>query len=260
MRAISSVFTAMVVSLCVSSVGAAQSVSEACGEPIPVENETIKGNIEGKVALLARSLGSVGLTGEIEVVRREIFSEYPDASAARKDAYLQYMICHTIMGDENITTRERLDLIFEVRRRFNDPINMLADQNEFFELQATEAKLSVDGKRLIIETTLKSRSDENYKIALKHPSASAHDSESYIYEITGLSGAQPSNCNHFTMTASEWTLISPGSEQGLIFQFAKEESGTSAELASFSSSFCIRREKEKQTMVSVGIRNIPLDN
>ena len=58
---------------------AQEDLRQMCGEPPPVANESLKGEIEGKVQVLSRFLGEGDLTGQIQTTRREIFSSYPDA-------------------------------------------------------------------------------------------------------------------------------------------------------------------------------------
>jgi hypothetical protein len=45
-----------------------------CGDPPPVANEALKGEIEEKTQLLSRFIGHASLAGRIEASRQEIFS------------------------------------------------------------------------------------------------------------------------------------------------------------------------------------------
>jgi hypothetical protein len=88
-----------------------------CGDPPPVANEALKGEIEGKAQFLSRFLGDASLAGRIETSRQEIFSQYPDQDE-RSDAYFEYMFCVLIMNDQDMTTQQKIDQLKEVKTDF----------------------------------------------------------------------------------------------------------------------------------------------
>ncbi len=79
---------------------------EICGEPPPARfreenNESIKGELEGKANFLSSFVGKAELGGKIESTRKEIFAKYSDANAANIDRYLAYMFCVVIFDPKN---------------------------------------------------------------------------------------------------------------------------------------------------------------
>jgi len=88
-----------------------------CGDPPPVANEELKGEIEGKAQFLSRFLGDASLAGRIETSRQEIFSQYPDQDE-RSDAYFEYMFCALIMNDQDMTTKEKIDELKDIKVQF----------------------------------------------------------------------------------------------------------------------------------------------
>jgi hypothetical protein len=80
-----------------------------CGDPPPVVNESLKGNITGRANLLTRYFGHAELTGEVETARNDIFSNYPRAEIARGMAYFQYVMCSLLDEDKSLSTREKLN-------------------------------------------------------------------------------------------------------------------------------------------------------
>jgi hypothetical protein len=98
--------------------GVAVADSSSCGDPPPVANEALKGDIEGEAQFLSRFLGDASLAGRIETSREEIFSKYPNQHE-RSDAYFEYMICTVIMSDDNaMSSQEKLDHIIRIRQQF----------------------------------------------------------------------------------------------------------------------------------------------
>jgi hypothetical protein len=99
----------------------AQAQPSLCGNPPPVENETLKGDINGKAQILSRFLGDASLGGKIESSRTEIFSHYKEANE-RSNAYFEYMVCVTLMQDRGMTTSEKLDKLRSIRAEFHKPL------------------------------------------------------------------------------------------------------------------------------------------
>ena len=101
--------------------GFAQGAS-ICGDPPPVANESLKGEILGKAQFLSKHLGDAQLGGKIETSRTEIFSKYPDAEKSRANAYYEYQVCVLLMNDKRMTTKEKLDELRKIRQEFQKPI------------------------------------------------------------------------------------------------------------------------------------------
>jgi hypothetical protein len=94
---------------------------QGCGDPPPVANEALKGEIEGKAQFLSRFLGDAALSGAIQTSRTEIFSKYPDAEQSRSNAYFEYQVCLLIFNDKTMSTGEKLDQLVKIRREFAKP-------------------------------------------------------------------------------------------------------------------------------------------
>jgi hypothetical protein len=110
--------TALVAQHALLNCGVALAQSPACGDPPPVANEALKGQIEGEAQFLSRFLGDASLAGQIETSREEIFSKYPN-QRERSDAYFEYMICMVIMGDDNtMTSQEKINELVRVKEQF----------------------------------------------------------------------------------------------------------------------------------------------
>src|SRR6185312_11976406 len=62
------------------AVGQAQ---PSCGDPPRVDDQSLKGDLEGKAKFLSSLVGDANLKGQIESARTDIFSKYPNASATR---------------------------------------------------------------------------------------------------------------------------------------------------------------------------------
>lgn len=99
-----------------------------CGDPPPVANEVLKGEIEGKVHLLSRFVGDASLSGQIDHSRTEIFSKY--GANERSDAFFEYMLCMLIMNDSEMTTRDKIYELSIVRREFERPPIPSRESNE----------------------------------------------------------------------------------------------------------------------------------
>lgn len=95
---------------------------DVCGQPPMVNDENIKGTIEGKAKLLANWIGDVALSGQIQLERKDIFSKTPDGLKSRADAYLQYQVCIFLMPDTKLSTNEKIDQLIRVRQSFIVPV------------------------------------------------------------------------------------------------------------------------------------------
>jgi hypothetical protein len=88
----------------------------SCGDPPRVDDQSLKGDLEGKAKLLSRLVGDAGLKGQIEAARTDVFGKYPDAGTARSDAYLEYMFCSFVLSDPKLSAQEKSRAIQEFRQ------------------------------------------------------------------------------------------------------------------------------------------------
>jgi hypothetical protein len=88
----------------------------SCGEPPRVDDQSLKGDLEGKAKFLSSLLGDANLKGQVEAVRTDIFRNYPEASKTRSDAYLQYMFCSFVLSDPKLPTERKFQVIQEFRQ------------------------------------------------------------------------------------------------------------------------------------------------
>jgi hypothetical protein len=111
-----------ILALLLLQVGSQGALSEEklCGEPPPVADESLKGDIKGKAQVLSKFLGDASISGQIESTRKEIFSKYP--SGERYDAYLQYQVCVFLMQDKAMSTEKKLEELRKMQREFRKPV------------------------------------------------------------------------------------------------------------------------------------------
>jgi hypothetical protein len=88
----------------------------SCGEPPRVDDQSLKGDLEGKAKFLSSLVGDANLKGQAEAVRTDIFRNYPEASKTRSDAYLQYMFCSFVLSDPKLSAKEKFQAIQEFRQ------------------------------------------------------------------------------------------------------------------------------------------------
>jgi len=112
-----------------------------CGDPPPVANEALKGEIEGKAQLLSRFIGDANLSGKIETSRTEIFSKYPDAEKSRANAFFDYQVCVLIMNDKKLDTIQKLNELKKIKREFNNSISLEENQQNWVIYMETETSL-----------------------------------------------------------------------------------------------------------------------
>jgi len=142
-------------------VGSGLAQASVCGDPPPVANETLKGEIAGKAQILSKYLGNAQLSGQIETSRTEIFSKYPNADE-RGNAYFEYQVCILLMNDKKMTTQEKLAELQKIRREFQKPIvkkhsilispeTPMYDNSAVGRVLATSStvELKVDGKSIV---------------------------------------------------------------------------------------------------------------
>ncbi|HDR2471102.1 hypothetical protein [Enterobacter soli] len=99
-----------------------RAADDSCGQPPMVNDENIKGTVEGKAKLLATWIGDAALSGQIQAERKDIFSKTPDGLKNRADAYLQYQVCIFLMDDKKLSTTEKIDQLIRVRQSFQVPV------------------------------------------------------------------------------------------------------------------------------------------
>lgn len=94
----------------------------SCGDPPRVDDQTLKGDLEGKARFLSSLVGDANLKGQIEAARTDIFSKYPNAGATRSDAYLEYMFCSFVLSDPKLPSLEKFRAIQEFRQLASQPL------------------------------------------------------------------------------------------------------------------------------------------
>src|SRR5208282_4584523 len=79
----------------------------SCGDPPRVDDQSLKGDLDGKARFLSSLVGDAGLKGQIETARTDIFSKYPNADKTRSDAYPEYMACSFVLSDPKLAAAEK---------------------------------------------------------------------------------------------------------------------------------------------------------
>ncbi|MBK3660971.1 hypothetical protein JJE66_06865 [Bradyrhizobium diazoefficiens] len=87
-----------------------------CGPPPTLDqklqnDESIKGNLQGKAQLLSKYVGQADLGGQIDAVKKEIYTQSKDYYPAQQEAYLNYLFCSIISADTKLSTLEKLDAL-----------------------------------------------------------------------------------------------------------------------------------------------------
>jgi hypothetical protein len=97
---------------------AASSVAhtQQCGDPPRVDDQSLKGELEGKAKFLSGWIGDAGLKGQVETARSDVLSKYPNADRVRSDAYLSYMFCTFVLTDVKLSSEEKFRKILEFRQ------------------------------------------------------------------------------------------------------------------------------------------------
>jgi hypothetical protein len=110
--------------------GAVAVAQPSCGDPPRVDDQTLKGDLEGKAKFLSSLVGDANLKGQVETARIDIFSKYPNAGSARSDAYLEYMFCSFVLSDPKWSPQERFRAILEFRNLTAQPIPSAATRGD----------------------------------------------------------------------------------------------------------------------------------
>jgi hypothetical protein len=95
---------------------ASEAQQPSCGDPPRVDDQSLKGDLEGKAKFLSSLVGGAGLKGQIETARTDVLSKYPNADRTRSDAYLQYMLCSFVLSDPKLSPQEKFRAIQEFRQ------------------------------------------------------------------------------------------------------------------------------------------------
>lgn len=125
--------------LAISASWARAQTAEMCGDPPPVADETIKGDLRGEAQLLSRYLGKAELGGQFETSRREIFSRYRNIDE-RSEAYFEYQVCILIMNDDELSNHEKINELRKIRRekKSSEP---MSDSNEYTSISSRKFRL-----------------------------------------------------------------------------------------------------------------------
>jgi hypothetical protein len=106
------IWIAFVFVVAISSIAHAQQ----CGDPPRVDDQSLKGELEGKAKFLSGWLGDAGLKGQVEAARSDVLSKYPNADQVRADAYLSYVFCTFVLTDAKLSAEEKFRKILEFRQ------------------------------------------------------------------------------------------------------------------------------------------------
>lgn len=111
-----SIFFWLFVFVGIASSSLAQTADKSCGDPPPVANENLKGEIVGGAKLVGSRLGSADLKLGFERSRQEIYSKYPRGDLASADRYYLYEVCQVVMKDPTLTTMAKVKVFTEARQ------------------------------------------------------------------------------------------------------------------------------------------------
>ena len=89
----------------------------SCGDPPRVDDQSLKGTLDGKARFLSSMIGDANLKGELETARTDVFSKYPQADRTRSEAYLEYMLCSFVLSDPRLSAQDKLKAIQEFRQQ-----------------------------------------------------------------------------------------------------------------------------------------------
>src|SRR3954449_1032826 len=107
---------ATLVALLLTFALAHSALAQQCGDPPRVDDQMLKGEIEGKAKFLSSLVGDAGLKGQVEMAKTDIFSKYPNADKLHSDTYLLYMFCTSVLSDARLSAQDKLRAILEVRK------------------------------------------------------------------------------------------------------------------------------------------------
>lgn len=141
----------------------ANSVKELCGEPPVVTNDALKGDLTGKASLIKRLVGQAEFTGVVEATQDDVFANYPDADAARTNAYLFYVACALTVDDEDLNAIEKLDAIAKFKAK------LLADKVsaiDFTYYSVDFAAVRTSGRNFIVDLIVENTNPYEHGIGI----------------------------------------------------------------------------------------------
>ncbi|MGH0036981.1 MAG: hypothetical protein ACQGVK_18290 [Myxococcota bacterium] len=111
-------YAALTAVLLVIGAISAKAETYLCGDPPPVADESLAGELSSKAKVLSRFLGDAELSGKIKTSRSEVFSRYPNADRVVVDHYLLYQTCLILTRDKGLSTTQKLEELRKMRREF----------------------------------------------------------------------------------------------------------------------------------------------
>jgi hypothetical protein len=194
---------------------AASAQSSVCGDPPPVANESLEGEIKGKAQLVTKFLGDAELAGKIKSSRSEIFSKYPNAEQSRANAYFEYQVCVLLMNDTQMSTKEKLNELQKIKREFGKPVSRAypvilsarypwIDNREIGVVRASVSSIQIlIGDKTVVNHSLDEPA-KDHEILLEPGSYSY----SFIADVTFRDGVVDDTCRG-TVTISGPATFSP---------------------------------------------------
>lgn len=108
------------IALIFGQASSAETTVYLCGDPPPVDDTSLKGELDGQANLLSKFIGKAELRGNIETSRTEVFSKYPNADKLVVDHYLLFQTCVILMDDRSLSTPQKLEELRKTRREFKE--------------------------------------------------------------------------------------------------------------------------------------------
>jgi hypothetical protein len=91
-------------------------LAQQCGDPPRVDDQVLKGELDGKAKFLSSLVGDAGLKGQIEMAKTDVFSKYPNADKVHSATYLLYMFCTSVLSDAKLSSQDKLHAILEMQK------------------------------------------------------------------------------------------------------------------------------------------------
>jgi hypothetical protein len=88
------------------------------------ERELSESEADGKIDVLKRFFGSGELAGKLRTERERYYQTDPRGRAPQFDAILLYKICTFLERDPSIPTREKINILLEVRAALSAPVSV----------------------------------------------------------------------------------------------------------------------------------------
>jgi hypothetical protein len=102
-----------------SSPSLAQETKCGAAPALPTSSESaesIKGQLQGQADFLSKLVGKAELSGQVEAARKTIYQSSDRFFAAQKDAYLAYLFCIIVTGDQTLSTTDKLKALNEFKK------------------------------------------------------------------------------------------------------------------------------------------------